>query len=80
MVPGMFERDRLAAEARRAEWLDDAARQSVHSNRSLSLPRHAPNRHPARLLATILALVRRQIKSRPKRSGAAVGRATALGR
>lgn len=80
MVPGMFERERLATEARRAEWLADAARQSDQGNRSPGHPRSAPNRHPARLLAAILALVRGQSKSGPKRSGTVVGRATAPGR
>jgi hypothetical protein len=60
MVPAMVERDRLAADVRRAEWLAAAAPAPAHSSSSLSQSGARAKRHPAReRFARLILAIRR---------------------
>lgn len=76
MVPGLMERERLAAEARRADWLADAARGTVLVDRRSRLPRPKDAGHLARLLAALATVLGPRLSrpSSPGRRAAAAGR------
>lgn len=77
MVPGMIERDRLAADVRRAEWLAEAMLQPELASHAPG-PQQAQQIRPlSRLLAAATAPVRRLGLLLPK---PAVRRAAATGR
>ena len=59
MVPGMTERERLAADMRRAEWLAEAVLGPVQVNRSPARRLSALPRESVHILAAARALVRR---------------------
>lgn len=77
MVPGMTERERLAADVRRAEWLAEAMLEPELASRAPG-PQQAQQVRPlSRFLAAAAARVRRLGLLRPKLT---VRRAAATGR
>ncbi len=77
MVPGMTERERLAADLRRAEWLADAALGPIQIHESPSRRWTTPQLRPRNVLSAIRLFSRgiRRFMTRPEK--VAAGRAPA---